>query len=123
MPPAAKAGGIFGAWLTRDDGRDYAKLAHNPRAHPRADRRRAGGSREDETKRKYRREPGFPVPILIAPATLWLVVFLFLPLLSIFIFSFWKDDRPRHGAGLHASSIIGRFSSPRVFSIPKSRIS
>ena len=44
----------------------------------------------DETKRKYRREPGFPVPILIAPATAWLIVFLFLPLISIFIFSFWK---------------------------------
>jgi len=47
---------------------------------------------EDDVKRKYRREPGFPVPILIAPATTWLVVFLFLPLLSIFIFSFWKSS-------------------------------
>jgi putative spermidine/putrescine transport system permease protein len=45
---------------------------------------------EDELKRKYRREPGFPVPILVAPATIWLIAFLFLPLLSIFIFSFWK---------------------------------
>jgi putative spermidine/putrescine transport system permease protein len=43
-----------------------------------------------EAERKYRREPGFPVPILIAPATLWLVVFLFLPLASIFVFSFFK---------------------------------
>ena len=43
-----------------------------------------------KVKRNYRREPGFPVPILIAPATLWLIVFLFLPLISIFIFSFWK---------------------------------
>ncbi len=41
--------------------------------------------------RKYSREPGFPVPILIAPATIWLIVFLFLPLLSIFVFSFWKS--------------------------------
>jgi putative spermidine/putrescine transport system permease protein len=45
---------------------------------------------EAEVKRKYRREPGFPVPILIAPATIWLLVFLFLPLVSIFVFSFWK---------------------------------
>ena len=45
---------------------------------------------KDDIKRKYRREPGFPVPMLIAPATIWLVVFLFLPLISIFIFSFWK---------------------------------
>ena len=43
-----------------------------------------------ETERTYRREPGFPVSVLIAPATLWLVVFLFLPLIFIFIFSFWK---------------------------------
>jgi putative spermidine/putrescine transport system permease protein len=43
-----------------------------------------------EGARKYRREPGFPVPVLIAPATLWLAIFLFLPLISIFIFSFWQ---------------------------------
>jgi putative spermidine/putrescine transport system permease protein len=47
---------------------------------------------EDDVRRKYRREPGFPVAILIAPATIWLVVFLFLPLISIFIFSFWKSS-------------------------------
>jgi putative spermidine/putrescine transport system permease protein len=44
-----------------------------------------------EAGRKHRREPGFPVPILIAPATIWLVVFLVLPLISIFVFSFWKS--------------------------------
>ncbi len=42
--------------------------------------------------RKIRREPGFPVPWLIAPATLWLIVFLFLPLASIFVFSFWHSS-------------------------------
>jgi putative spermidine/putrescine transport system permease protein len=47
---------------------------------------------DEEVKRKYRRDGGFPVPILIAPATIWLVVFLFLPLISIFIFSFWKSS-------------------------------
>jgi len=41
--------------------------------------------------RKYPRGGGFPVPWLIAPATLWLIVFLFLPLASIFVFSFWKS--------------------------------
>jgi ABC-type spermidine/putrescine transport system permease subunit I len=46
---------------------------------------------EPKAERKYRREPGFPVPILIAPATIWLIIFLFLPLLSIFVFSFWKS--------------------------------
>jgi putative spermidine/putrescine transport system permease protein len=47
---------------------------------------------DEEVKRKYRRDGGFPVPILIAPATIWLVVFLFLPLVSIFVFSFWKSS-------------------------------
>ena len=66
----------------------YAKITHGEVA-PRG---LVGGAPAvlDETKRKFRREPGFPVPILIAPATLWLIVFLFLPLISIFIFSFWK---------------------------------
>jgi len=65
----------------------YARLTNEPAA-----RGLIGGAptAHDEAKRKYRREPGFPVPILIAPATLWLFVFLFLPLISIFIFSFWK---------------------------------
>jgi putative spermidine/putrescine transport system permease protein len=47
---------------------------------------------DEDVRRKYRREPGFPVSILIAPATIWLVLFLFLPLISIFIFSFWKSS-------------------------------
>jgi putative spermidine/putrescine transport system permease protein len=47
---------------------------------------------EEDAKHKYRRDPGFPVPILIAPATIWLALFLFLPLISIFIFSFWKSS-------------------------------
>src|SRR5271154_4812637 len=66
----------------------YAKLTHT------APRGLIGGAPvvpdAAEAERKYSREAGFPVPILIAPATLWLVVFLFLPLISIFIFSFWK---------------------------------
>ena len=41
--------------------------------------------------RKYRREPGFPVGWLIAPATLWLLIFLVIPLISIFIFSLWTS--------------------------------
>jgi putative spermidine/putrescine transport system permease protein len=47
--------------------------------------------RTQPAEKQHRRETGFPIPILIAPATIWLVVFLFLPLLSIFIFSFWKS--------------------------------
>ena len=38
---------------------------------------------------KLRREAGFPTGWLIAPATLWLIVFLVIPLISIIVFSFW----------------------------------
>ena len=38
----------------------------------------------------YRREGGFPVGWLIGPATLWLVLFLVVPLISIVVFSFWE---------------------------------
>lgn len=44
----------------------------------------------EQTEPRIRRDPGFPVAWLIAPATLWLVAFLLLPLLAIFVFSFWK---------------------------------
>jgi putative spermidine/putrescine transport system permease protein len=40
---------------------------------------------------KIRREAGFPVSWLIAPATAWLIIFLLLPLLSIVVFSFWQS--------------------------------
>ncbi len=43
--------------------------------------------------RTIRREPGFPVGWLIAPATLWLILFLIIPLLSIIVFSFWTSTR------------------------------
>ena len=36
-------------------------------------------------------EPGFPIAWLITPGTLWLLVFLVIPLISIVIFSFWKS--------------------------------
>ena len=38
-----------------------------------------------------RRETGFPIGWLITPPALWLLVFLVLPLISIFVFSFWKS--------------------------------
>jgi putative spermidine/putrescine transport system permease protein len=44
----------------------------------------------EQAEPRIRRDPGFPVAWLIAPATLWLVTFLLLPLLAIFVFSFWK---------------------------------
>jgi putative spermidine/putrescine transport system permease protein len=40
--------------------------------------------------RKIRRESGFPVGWLVAPATLWLFLFLLLPLIGIVVFSFWE---------------------------------
>ena len=44
-----------------------------------------------EETRKIRRETGFPVFWLIAPATLWLLIFLVLPLIGIIVFSFWES--------------------------------
>ncbi len=41
-------------------------------------------------KIKISREEGFPVGWLIAPATIWLLLFLVLPLVGIIVFSFWK---------------------------------
>ena len=42
-------------------------------------------------QRKYDNEGGFPVGWLIAPATIWLLIFLVIPLIGIFIFSFWRS--------------------------------
>jgi len=42
--------------------------------------------------REYRMDGGFSVGWLIAPATLWLLVFLLLPLAGIVVFSFWKTS-------------------------------
>ena len=39
----------------------------------------------------YRREAGFPTAWLITPATLWLLIFLVVPLIGIVIFSFWTS--------------------------------
>ena len=68
-----------------------------------------------EAKRKYRRDPGFPVPVLIAPATLWLVVFLVLPLISIFIFSFWKSTGHGMVPGFTLDNYRAFFASERFF--------
>jgi len=45
----------------------------------------------EESARAIRRKAGFPVLWLITPATLWLLVFLVLPLISIIVFSFWTS--------------------------------
>ena len=39
--------------------------------------------------KRLRREAGFATGWLVAPATLWLTVFLVIPLISIIVFSFW----------------------------------
>jgi putative spermidine/putrescine transport system permease protein len=40
---------------------------------------------------QFRREGGFPAGWLVAPAVLWLLLFLVIPLISIIVFSFWKS--------------------------------
>jgi putative spermidine/putrescine transport system permease protein len=61
----------------------------------------------EQTKPRIRRDPGFPVAWLIAPATLWLVAFLLLPLLAIFVFSFWKAS----GHGLTPAFTLENYQS------------
>jgi putative spermidine/putrescine transport system permease protein len=68
-----------------------------------------------EGARKYRREPGFPVPVLIAPATLWLAIFLFLPLISIFIFSFWQPTGHGMTPGFTLENYRAFFASEGFF--------
>ena len=46
-----------------------------------------------ERARTQRREPGFRTGWLIAPAALWLLVFLVMPLIGIVVFSFWTPQR------------------------------
>ena len=46
-----------------------------------------------EARGKIRRtEEGFPTAWLIAPATIWLILFLVVPLVSIIVFSFWENS-------------------------------
>ena len=59
----------------------------------------------EQAQPRIRRDPGFPVLWLIAPATLWLMAFLFLPLLAIFVFSFWKAS----GHGLTAALTVENY--------------
>ena len=56
--------------------------------------------------RLYRREGGFPTLWLIAPATLWLFLFLVVPLLSIVVFSFWKNT----GFGMEAAFTLDAYA-------------
>ncbi len=66
-------------------------------------------------KRRGPSEQGFSVGWLIAPATLWLIVFLVVPLASIIVFSFWTST----GYGMVPDLTFGYyaeyFSSEGIF--------
>ncbi len=53
--------------------------------------RQASAIERPAQAREIKYDPGFPVGWLIAPATVWLLVFLVLPLVGIIVFSFWKS--------------------------------
>jgi len=57
--------------------------------HPGLIGRQSLPSEAVDQAKKVRREEGFPVGWLIAPAALWLIVFLIIPLVGIIVFSFW----------------------------------
>ncbi len=56
--------------------------------------------------RRFRRDPGFHAGWLVAPATLWLLVFLVVPLVSIIVFSFWKST----GYGMAVDFTLGHYA-------------
>ena len=60
-----------------------------------------------EQTKLHRREGGFPVVWLVAPATLWLFLFLVVPLLSIVVFSFWKNT----GHGMEAAFTLDAYTA------------
>ena len=60
-----------------------------------------------EQAKTFRRDPGFPTSWMIAPATLWLVLFLVMPLLSILVFSFWKNT----GHGMEAAFTLDAYTA------------
>jgi putative spermidine/putrescine transport system permease protein len=68
--------------------------------------RQAAAIRLPLQARTYRRDAGFPVGWLVAPATAWLLVFLVLPLVGIIVFSFWESTG--HGMAPALSGIAYR---------------
>tara|TARA_R110002167_G_scaffold96796_2_gene255976 strand:- start:485 stop:1495 length:1011 start_codon:yes stop_codon:yes gene_type:complete len=67
-----------------------------------------------------KREEGFPVLWLIAPATLWLLVFLVLPLVGIVVFSFWEATGHGMAPGFTLDHYREFFSAEGFFD-PESR--
>ena len=67
-----------------------------------------------------RREEGFPVGWLVAPATLWLLIFLVIPLLGIVVFSFWKSTSGGMTPDISLNS-YGEFFAVKGFFDPSSR--
>ncbi len=57
--------------------------------------------------KKIRRQPGFSTGWLIAPASLWLLVFLVVPLASIAIFSLWTST----DQGMSAEFTLGHYGA------------
>ena len=67
---------------------------------------RAPAPERAEARRNIRREPGFGVLWLITPATVWLLVFLIVPLASIVVFSFWTST----GHGMASTLTLGNYA-------------
>ena len=59
--------------------------------HPGLIGEQPGAGTAEVAVRIFRREPGFPVGWLVAPATVWIIIFLVVPLASIVVFSFWES--------------------------------
>ena len=53
--------------------------------------KQVGVTSQQQIEKVVREEEGFSTGWLVAPATLWLVLFLVVPLASIIVFSFWSS--------------------------------
>ena len=74
----------------------------------------------EEKGKKTNRDQTFSPGWLVAPSSLWLIVFLVIPLAGIIIFSFWNTTGPEAGRGL-TLKFYGDFFSTEGFFDPASR--
>ena len=80
----------------------------------------APAATDQSVRRQASREGGFPTGWLIAPSVVWLLLFLVIPLISIFIFSFWTSTGHGLQPGFHLQNYAEYFVSDGFFD-PESR--
>ena len=80
----------------------------------------APAATDQPVTRQASREGGFSTGWLVAPSVVWLLLFLVIPLISIFIFSFWTSTGHGLQPGFHLQNYAEYFVSDGFFD-PESR--